>query len=47
MTRPVAPRWALSPLDHKVHLLLPRGGHLGVLAAYCRHLLPTVATVHD
>ncbi|MDQ3762603.1 MAG: hypothetical protein M3460_13335 [Actinomycetota bacterium] len=47
MTRPAAPRWALSPLDHKAHLLLPEGGHSGVLAAHCGHLLPTVATVHD
>ena len=47
MTRPPAPRWALSPLDHKAHLLLPEGGYSGVLAAYCGHLLPTVATVHD
>lgn len=47
MTRPATARWALSPLDHRAHLLLPDGGHPGVLAAYCGHLLPTVATVHD
>ena len=46
MTRSAASRWALSPLDHKAHLLLPEGGHPGVLVAYCGHLLPTVATVH-
>jgi len=34
-------RWALSPLDYQVHLLVPAGNHpWGVLKARCGVLLP-------
>jgi hypothetical protein len=36
-------RWAISPLDCAVHLLVSEGDHPpGVLQARCGHLLPTV-----
>jgi hypothetical protein len=36
-------RWAISPLDYTVHLLVSEGDQpLGVLQARCGHLLPTV-----
>jgi hypothetical protein len=41
-------RWAVSPRDFCVHLLLLEGGHLpGVLKARCGHLLPAAVHQHD
>ncbi|MGH3841487.1 MAG: hypothetical protein ACRDS0_08615 [Pseudonocardiaceae bacterium] len=48
MTQP-ARWWALSPLDHQVHLLVCQDGHPasgGPHRARCGHLVPTV-TPHD
>jgi hypothetical protein len=46
MTR--SARWALSPMDACVHLMVPTGEHPpGVLPARCGHLLPTVVHQHD
>ncbi|MGH3985681.1 MAG: hypothetical protein ACREX8_04905 [Gammaproteobacteria bacterium] len=43
-----APRWARSPLDYRMHLLLPEGDHpSGLLKARCGHLLLMVITQHD
>jgi hypothetical protein len=36
-------RWALSPLDCLVHLLVPEGDHPGVLKAQCGAVLPLLA----
>jgi hypothetical protein len=41
-------RWAYSPLDCQVHLLVPAGDHSwGVLTARCGHLLPAGAHQHE
>lgn len=43
-----ATRWAISPLDCAVHLLMREGDHpLGVFQARCGHLLPTVVHQRD
>ncbi|MBV9143538.1 MAG: hypothetical protein JO115_21935 [Pseudonocardiales bacterium] len=41
-------RWACSPLDDQVHLLVPAGNHpWGVLKARCGHVLPEEAHQHE
>jgi hypothetical protein len=43
----LARRWAASPLDSYVHLLLEGGPLSGVLTARCGHQLTTVVNQHD
>jgi hypothetical protein len=40
-------RWAISPLDSDVHLLLDPDGPRGEVRARCGQLLPTDTQVHD
>lgn len=48
MPRPDSPRWALSPLDTRVHMVTPTVKRSqGVLTARCGHLLPTATHDYD